>query len=472
MYEKCCGSIVQGWQWGRSSYQAYQTSQLEMEQGKPYWEKPASPAEKSVQLEKLQAQEQSSNQAKQQWEVSQDKKVATVALQLCALKAQSDAQHLSAFQAASEARYTVEDADEPLSDYTLNDIPLGTADGADDLSVETQSSLHRSIEHSTATLQEELDVLQTHHQDELMRADAAKVFTEVEAMMTKVLAMNKDGFVDEHTLRVRQEAAGGSGGATAAAEQQEEQMETNAADAGAQQLALRQAEFAQKQKELAVQKEMEASARNAEITEQLAKELFEIKQQPPPVAPAPDAVLPVDYEPHAQKLAYMEAKVHRSYAAFLTGSHRATLQLAKLYKAAKRRTALIQDIKAKLQTEYGRLETLGDSTVSDVSIKALKMAESLYQQLQNVESAENDAIKNEEQQMKEHDDLIAKLHRAKTMVALASGTAPEFNEEEKLAAARNKKVNDMVNKLNEAANGVVTGDAKSSFGRAISRLDP
>lgn len=138
-------------------------------------------------------------------------------------------------------------------------------------------------------------------------------------------------------------------------------------------------------------------------------------------------------------------------------------------QAAQRRTALVQSVKTELQSAYGKLETLGDSSVSDVSVKALKMAEALYIQLQQVEAAEDQAVANEEQQEKERDELAAKLHKAKTMVGLASGEPPVFNEAEKQQAARNKKVNNMMNQLNEAANGVVTSDAKNAFARAIAR---
>ena len=65
---------------------------------------------------------------------------------------------------------------------------------------------------------------------------------------------------------------------------------------------------------------------------QVAKELFEIKQQPPPIAPPPEAIPPPGYIPHKTKLAYMEAKLHRSYASFLSGTHSAVLQLEKLYR--------------------------------------------------------------------------------------------------------------------------------------------
>ena len=50
-------------------------------------------------------------------------------------------------------------------------------------------------------------------------------------------------------------------------------------------------------------------------------------------------------------------------------------------------------------------------------------------------------------------------------LGLAIGDAPMFNEAERLEAARNKKVADMMNRLNEAANGVVTNDAKVSCSR-------
>jgi hypothetical protein len=362
-----------------------------------------------------------------------------------------------------------------LSDFTLNNVPAGTADGATDLTWKTQASLGRAIDSSTGTLKRQLDEIQTRHDEELAIKEANEVFGQTKASMDRVHKMAKDGFIDRYSLRLRSEAAQAAGGAskssapTASTEEQEEQLEQSSQDGQAKELAMRQAKFAEKQRELAVQKEMDASARNADVVEQVAKKLFGIKQEPPPVAPPPDAVLPVDYVPHSQKLAYLEAHLHRSYAAFLSGTHRATLQLERLSQAAKRRTAMIQNTKAELQAEYTKLEQLADSEVWDVKKKALKMAEALYVQLQQVQAAEDEAIASEEKQTQERDQLHAKLTKAKTMVALASGEPPVFNEAEREQAARNKKVADMMNKLNEAANGVVTDDAKGAFSRAIAR---
>merc|ERR1712070_1318000 len=375
--------------------------------------------------------------------------------------------HLPGLEANAVHVHTLEDEDEPLLEFNLDNVPAGTADGATDLTGVTQASLHKAIDDSTTTLQKQLDTLQKHHEDELSRAEAAKVFDHTQAMMKNVRDMAREGFVDECSLRMRAEAAASAPAQDV--EAQEESAVQGEENAAAQQLALRQEEFARKQKELAVQKEMAASARNADMVEQDAKELFGIKQEPPPVAPAPGTVLPVDYVPHSQKLASLEAKLHRAYAAFLAGTHRATLQLDRLHKASQRRTALVERTKAELQSQYGKLEALGDSTVLDVKTKALKMAEALYVQLQQVEVAEDQAIASEEQQAKERDELAAKVHKAKTMVDLASGEAPVFDEAEKQRAARNKKVDAMINKLNEAANGVVTNDAKSAFARAVAR---
>ena len=219
---------------------------------------------------------------------------------------------------------------------------------------------------------------------------------------------------------------------------------------------------------------------------QVAKELFEIKQQPPPIAPPPEAIPPPGYIPHKTKLAYMEAKLHRSYASFLSGTHSAVLQLEKLYRvripclacmllinllqASQRRTEQIAGVRAGLNAEYARLEELGKSPVSDVKIEALQLAEKVYQMLQKVETAQDDAVEKEEAQKQERAALTLRLARSREMINLATGQAPAFDEAAKQEAARNKKVADMMNKLNEAANGVVTGDAKAAFGRALDRM--
>merc|ERR1711865_1258728 len=182
-------------------------------------------------------------------------------------------------------------------------------------------------------------------------------------------------------------------------------------------------------------------------TEKVAKELFEIKQQPPPIAPAPDAVPPPGYIPHATKLAYMEAKLHRSYASFLSGTHSAVLQLEKLYRASQRRTEEIAGVRAGLNAEYARLEELGQSPVSDVKIEALQLAEKVYQMLQKVETAQVDAVEKEEAQKQERAALTLRLARSREMINLATGEAPAFDEAAKREAARNKKVVDMMNKL-------------------------
>lgn len=271
MYNKCCGSIVLGWQWGRSSYQTFQSSQLLMEEGKPYWEKAISSAQKKAQLEKMQAQRAASLKARQKWEMSQDRQVSTAVEELCAVKSEADAKHLAGLEANAEHMHTLDDEDEPLSELTLNNVPAGTADGATDLTGTTQASLHKAIDESTSTLKRQLDALQKHHEDEISKAKAEKVFGHTQALMTKVRGMAKEGFVDEHSQRMRAEAA--RSGQEEGAEAHEEGAEQSQENAAAQQLAARQEEFARKQKELAVQKEMEASARNADLVEQVCNHL-------------------------------------------------------------------------------------------------------------------------------------------------------------------------------------------------------
>merc|ERR1712046_261535 len=101
-----------------------------------------------------------------------------------------------------------------------------------------------------------------------------------------------------------------------------------------------------------------------------AKKLFTMKQEPPPEKP-PEESTPPDYVPHETQLAYLEAKLHRSYAAFLEQTRNAALQLERLDKAAKRRVAKIQGVRAKLQREYGVLERLSEARLSAVKVKAL-----------------------------------------------------------------------------------------------------
>eukprot|EP00656_Telonema_subtile_P056237 TRINITY_DN8945_c0_g1_i3.p1 TRINITY_DN8945_c0_g1~~TRINITY_DN8945_c0_g1_i3.p1 ORF type:complete len:426 (+),score=190.68 TRINITY_DN8945_c0_g1_i3:238-1515(+) len=415
----------------------------------------SSQAEQRNQLTKMRAQRAMSDAAKHAWQSSQDRQVSLTAKGLCAAQADKHRAHLKALLVISQAKHVADDADEPLSEHSEHSVPPGTADGSEDLSMQTKEQLHKTVSKSMRALKAQLSSLEEQHRSEIVRVEAAAAFSKTKALMNRVETLRINHFVDEHTLAKDTTQPSG-------AEQQAE-------DAGAQELAKRKASFAMEQQKLAVEREMDASERSAAAVDMVAKELFEVKQSPPPRPLAPEVIPPVGYMPHSQKLAFLEAKLHRSYAAFLSDTHRTTLQLDRLYKAAQRRAAMVQRVKAELRLEYSALEGLGDSVVSDVKTKALQMAEALYHVIQQVETAEDDAIQKVQQQKEQKEALAAKLHRAKTMVALATGAAPVFNEKDRAAHARNRKVAALMNKLTEAANGVITTEAKDAFDRVVSR---
>jgi hypothetical protein len=453
-YEQCCRSIVQGWQWGRAKFQAYQASTLELQQ-EPYWEKRGTPAEQRSQLTQMQQHRKTNEVAKKRWMNSDDRKVSLMASDLCAVRAKTHEAVLEGLHKLATEIHTQQDADEPLSNVTADNVPAGTADGKTDLSQQTQSALHYQMKKATDSLQVDLQEMERKRKAEIARGLAVRAFTRTKSMLADVHKMEEGGFADAFTnfgAKKKKMAAG-------------EPVDDPDAI-----IKMRRAAFERAQKKAAVEQSMESARNYEKTTEKVAKELFEIKQQPPPIAPPPEAIPPAGYIPHQTRLAYMEAKLHRSYASFLSGTHSAVLQLEKLYRASQRRTKEIADVRAGLAAEYARLEELGQSDVSDVKIEAMQLAEKVYLMMQKVETVEDEAVKKAEAQKQERAALKHRLERSREMINLATGEAPPFDEAAKQEAARNKKVADMMNKLNEAANGVVTGDAKAAFGRALDRM--
>jgi len=428
-FNACCDSIVVGWKWGRAVYKDYQASQSP--------QSTEADSAEAIRERKL---------AKTAWEQSPEKRIATAASASC--RTQQAAQPSTQDFINSVQLQARNDVDNPLSIAQEKPQVPSAGEPAD-------VRVSDIIRKSTSELNSDLEKVHARY----LRADAMKTalkeLARIDAMIKSVQRQSQSAFREANDVNSSPPSA---------------DLDAESNDAKAQ-LDARKKEWAKKEAARKAEETAKAAANSERVTIELAKKLFMLKQKPAPPALPPDVVPPENYVSRAQQEATMAASLHAAFAAFLMGTQTRAIDLDAKSKAASRTATRAEAALVKVEANIKRAATYAVSPITEVQKQGASQLEQLRMLAKKVSEQKEKAFAENKALKQANLKMDSRLRKVKSMVKLASGSGPAFDEKTQAKADRDKKLNAVLNGLSNAASGGMGNDAKAKFAKETDRLE-